>query len=109
MSREFLRESRRVFQISDFRMQIEKRDCFAALAMTGGEEDVDALRLLRASRVSVTEKDFRLQIEKRDLIADFHTGSLLVEVCGNIVSQPALAEALVNEAESVLAGPFVFG
>jgi len=41
--------------------------------------------------------------------ADFRAGSLLVEVPGDVVSQPALAEALVNEAESVLAGPFVFG
>ena len=41
--------------------------------------------------------------------ADFRDGFLLVEVPGDVVSQPALAEALVNEAESVLAGPFVFG
>jgi hypothetical protein len=40
--------------------------------------------------------------------ADFRDGFLLVEVPGDVVSQPALAESLVNEAESVLAGPFVF-
>jgi hypothetical protein len=73
----------------------------------------DAIHLYKYMHIylwtALRSKVLRIRnLRKRDLIADFRAGPLLVEVHGDVVSQPALAEALVNEAESVLTGPFVF-